>query len=135
MDEKIIGNFIIQIAGKPVEEVDKALKLVLTEIKENEDMKVLEFEIIEPELEEETTLYSGLIELKIKFEDINSILEFILDYTPNSVEIESPEKIIMKSHNLTGILNNLSHILLDNNKKIYSLNAHIHHLTNSNQKK
>ncbi len=126
MAKKINARFIIQIAGKPVENVQKALEVIVDKIKESKDYKVLESEIIEPELDDKTTLYSGLIELSIKFENAQDILGFIVDFTPNSVEIEEPEEITMDNNELTAILNDMSSKLLESQTKIRQLNAYVH---------
>lgn len=113
MSDTITARFIIQIAGKPVENVEKALNIVLEKVKENkENYKVIESEIIEPELDEESTLYSGFIEASAKFADVNKLLNFIYDFTPNSVEIEDPEKLKFSANEMTGILNDMSNFML-----------------------
>ena len=126
MSEKVKVRFIIQIAGKPVENVEKALNIVEGKIKESKDFKVLESEIIEPELDEETTLYSGLIEMLIRFESIESVFEFIYDYTPNSVEIEEPENFKFDSARLTGLMNDFSNHMLKSAQEVRNLSAHFH---------
>lgn len=127
MGEKIIGNFIIQIAGKPVENVDKALDVVLKKLKEEKKkFKVIESEIGESELDEETTLYSGFLDVKIKFEEVKELLNFVIDYTPNSIEIEEPTEIELDNGHLTDILNDLSGHILRNSAEVRNLRAHVH---------
>ena len=126
MTKKIEARFIIQIAGKPVENVQKALEVVVEKIKDSKGFKVLSSEIIDPELDEKTTLYSGLIEISIRFIDAKDILGFIVDFTPNSIEIEDPERIEFDNDELTGILNDMSSILLESQTKIRQLNAYVH---------
>ena len=126
-DKKIIGNFIIQIAGKPIENVEKALNLIAEKLnEEKENFKILNIEIEEADLDEETSLYSGFIDAKIRFNDISKLLGFIVDYTPNSIEIEEPDKIILTNNNITEILNDLSHIILNTQMQIRKLNANLH---------
>lgn len=117
---------MLQIAGKPVENVQKALETVETRIKDEKRFKVLETEIIEPELDEETTLYSGLIETQIKFEDAEKLMEFIVDYTPNSIEIEDPSELKFDSVGFTAILNDMSNHLLKTNMKVHQAMGTIH---------
>ena len=114
MADKITARFVIQIAGKPIENVSKVLEKIEESIKEDERFKLLDSEIIEPELDEETTMYSGLIELGIKFENSEKLMEFIVDYTPNSVEIEDPSTLKFDSVSFTAILNDMSSHLLKN---------------------
>ncbi len=129
--KKINVRFIIQIAGKPVENVQKALQLVLDKLKNKENkFKVLESEIVEPELDEKSTLFSGFIDILIKFSEIKEVLGFIVDYTPNSVEIEEPEKLNFSSNEFTVILNDISAHLLKSQIEIRQLRAHIHLMNN-----
>jgi hypothetical protein len=127
---KITAITMIQVAGKPVENVEKALKLVLERIKEDDRWKVLDSEIIEPELDEESTLYSGIIEVKARFEDPEKLMEFIVDYTPNSVEVEDPTELKFDSVAFTSILNDMSSHFLKINMKLRQANAHLHMLNN-----
>jgi len=127
MVKKVIVRFIIEIGGKPVENVDKALNLVLNKLKdEKKKFKVLDSHLESPELDDKTTLYMGFIEVSVKFKDTSEILAFILDYTPTSVEIEEPETIELNAQDFTGILNDMSTSVLNLNNKIRQLNAHIH---------
>jgi len=127
MSKKVVGQFIIQIAGKPVENVEKALKFVLDKIKkENKKFKLREYHIANPELEDKTTLYSGFLDLELGFNETKDILDFIADYTPTSIEIIEPEKIELNSHDLTGILNDIAHHLLRASAEVRQLRAHVH---------
>ena len=127
MTEKITSRFIIQIAGKPVENVEKALGHVLDKLKSEKDkFKLLESSIEKPELNEESTLYSGFLDISASFVDVKSILEFILDYTPTSIEIEDPENIEITNDVLTGVLNDMSNFILASQNEIRKLRAHSH---------
>jgi hypothetical protein len=118
MAKKISARFIIQIAGKPVENVEKALNLVLDKIKKEGKYSLFDSLIEEPEYDEKTTLYSGFMEVALKFDKTIDILDFIVDYTPNSVEIEDPEKIEFNAYELTGVLNDFTGKILDSQNKI-----------------
>ena len=127
MAQKITARFMIQIAGKPVEKVSEAINFVLKKIKEEGDKsyKVLEEEIMEPQLDDETTLYSGIIDLRIKFETAEKLLGFIVDYTPNSVEVEDPEELYFNNFDFTRILNDMSVHMLKVQGHLRNANAHI----------
>ena len=68
------------------------------------------------------------MEVTLKFDKTIDILDFIVDYTPNSVEIEDPEKIEFNTQELTGVLNDFTGKILGSQDKIRKLNAHIHML-------
>lgn len=122
---------MIQIAGKPVDNVQKALEMVLGKLKEEKErFKILESEIIEPELDEETTLFSGIIEVQVRFEDVEKLMEFIVDYTPNSVEIEEPSEFEFDSVSFTAILNDMSSHMLKITSQLGQANATLHMMHN-----
>lgn len=135
MAEKTKIRFIIQIAGKPVENVNRALEFVEKKLKESETFKLKESEIIEPELDEETSLYSGLIEGLGVFDNYDKIFQFILDFTPNSIEVEEPEYIKLDSASFTGMLNDFSNHMLKSASQIRKLNAAVHQLNNKSENK
>ena len=126
MTQKVVARFIIEIAGKPKENVDKALNLVEKRLKENKDFKVLDSEVVESELDEDSKLYSGFLDVQIKFKETRDILGFIMDYTPTSVEVEEPDKLSFQAADVTTILNDMSRHILRTANEIRKLRAHIH---------
>lgn len=136
MGGKIKARFIIQIAGKPFENVMKALEIVLKQLKEKkEDFTFISGDIEKPELDEETTLYSGFLDVTLEFDGIEFILDFILNYTPSSVEVEEPEEIEMTNGALTGVLNELTNIILNSNNEVRKLRAQVHILNKKLEEK
>lgn len=126
MGKKITAKFIIEIAGKPVENVDKALNYILDKLKnEKENFNLVEHFVGEPELDEKSTLYQGFLEVTAKFEDINKMLGFIVDYTPTSIEVEDPQKIVLQANELTAVLNDMSGTLIRVMNQLRGANAHI----------
>lgn len=134
MAKKITVRFMLQIAGKPVENVEKALDIVFNKIRDSKDWKFLEGEIIEPELDGETTMFSGLIEVLLKFEDAEKVLEFIVDYTPNSIEVEDPEKLEFDIAGFNSILNVISARFLNMSNDLRKAHATSHYLHDKLQK-
>ena len=131
MGNKITARFMIQIAGKPVENVEKALQAVLDKLKsEKKKFKLVQSDVIEPELDEESTLYSGVLEVLAKFDDTELLMEFILDYTPTSIEIEDPDSFTFDSSAFTAILNDMSSHILKTSMKLNQAHATLHFLNN-----
>jgi len=129
MEQNIEARCIIQIAGKPKEHVDKALHKVLETLNEEKTkFKILESELVESDLDEKTRLFAGFIEMLIKFKNVNEILLFITNYTPTSIIIESPRNLKIDSQEFTGILNDVSNMILKSQMDIRKLNAHIYSL-------
>ena len=126
MAQKIEARFIIQIGGKPLENVEKALKVVLKKLEDEKKFKLIESDIGEAELDEKSTLYLGFLDVLVKFDDPRDILEFIVDYTPTSVEVESPDNIKMNNDDLTAVLNDMSNFILKAGHNIRSMRAQMH---------
>lgn len=128
MAGKISARFIIQIAGKPQENVEKALGVVEDKLKNDDNFKLVESEISDVEIDDKSTLYSGFLDVLIKFNSAKDILGFIMDYTPNSVEIEEPDVIKVDNNDFSNILNDFSTFILAAQSQIRKLNAHVHML-------
>lgn len=125
---KVTARFIIQIAGKPVENVQTALETIESKIKELSYAKVKDSELIEPALDEESSLFSGMLETHARFDDIEKLMGFIVDFTPNSIEIEDPDTFKLDSAVVAGMVNDLSTHLLRSAAQIRILNANVIHL-------
>jgi hypothetical protein len=122
-------NFIIHIAGKPEPLVLDALKKTQEKLEDkNNKFKVKNCEVAEIELNEETTLFGGFLEVLIQFEKMEEVLNFVIDYNPTSIEVESPTKITTDNYELTEFLNILASSLLDGQQEIRSLRAYVHEL-------
>ncbi len=133
--EKITARFIIQIAGKPVTNVEKAIDFVLNKLNnEKENFKVIESHKEDAELDEETTLYVSFIEVTAKFVSADKLLAFILDYTPTSIEVEEPASIEMSNFDFTAILNDFSNNILGLLSENRKLKAQLNFLVKKDKK-
>lgn len=127
----IIGRFIIQIAGKPALNVEKATKVIIEKIdSQKDDFKLIEKFSQKPTLDSQANLFMSFIEVCISFKSIDKVLGFITDYTPNSIEIEDPENLKISNNDISEFLNNLSNSILKLNAENRALKAHIHNLQN-----
>jgi len=102
---KILTRVIIEILGKPKEHIEKALKIVVDKIKEQEDIKVIEEKLFDAEEQEE--MFSIFAELGILFRDMQTLLGFCFDFMPSSIEILDPEKLSFNSNKFAGLINDL----------------------------
>ena len=113
---KVIARFIIEIAGKPVENVENALKKFKDQFETEKDkFKVVEIDVNAPELNEESKLYSGFLDMEVRFKSVEALLSFIVDYTPTSIEILEPQELELDSLEFSNILNDMSSMLLKTN--------------------
>ncbi len=105
---KIKIRAIIEIAGKPKEYIENAIKLLVDKLKTEKDIIVLENEIFDAKkLVDEGSIYTIFAELVIDLKDVLSLSKFCFDYTPSSVEILEPEQLKLDAPSATSFINDL----------------------------
>ena len=102
MEQTIVARCILDILGAPKDYIEKELKRHVDKLK-GEGLKVV-LEKYEP-AQPQDKLFSTFAELQIEFKDAQQLLDFCFDSMPSSVEIVSPEKIMIDLHDLTSLLN------------------------------
>ncbi|MEM3373718.1 MAG: hypothetical protein QXE31_00710 [Candidatus Woesearchaeota archaeon] len=102
----IYSRVVLEIVGKPRDYVEDSLKEYLKKIEENKNY-IITKEDTEEAIENENNLFSAFSELEILFKNTKSILDFIYDYMPSSIEIIEPETILLKNFDFTNFLNDL----------------------------
>lgn len=128
---KITARFIIEISGKPQENVEKALEKFKNQFEEEKEQFTINSCLLEePEYSEESKLYSGFLEVDAVFGDISDLLNFIADYNPTSIEIEEPSELSFDSSELAGILNDISSMILKANVEKHKLRYQVKYLQN-----
>jgi len=99
---------IIEIAGKPKEHIENAMKLLIDELKTMEDLKVEESEIFDAKkLVEEGSMYTIFAEIVLDAKDLIALTRFCFDYTPSSIEILEPEQLRVDAAIANNFLNDL----------------------------
>jgi hypothetical protein len=112
---------IIEILGKPKEHVESTLKNVLEELEKREGLSILEKEIAATkELEK---FFSTYVDLEIKLNSLDSLIDFCFDFLPSSLEILEPEKIELESGELAEFMNDLLAKLHQQSMAIRNLHA------------
>ncbi|MAG52484.1 MAG: hypothetical protein CMH62_00805 [Nanoarchaeota archaeon] len=112
---------IIEILGKPKEHVEETLKKVLNELSERKGVTVLHKEVAETkELEK---FFSTYVDLELKLDELDNLIDFCFDFLPSSVEILKPEKINMESHAFAEYMNDLLAKLHQHSMIIRNLHA------------
>lgn len=108
MEEKtsIVAKVLLNVAGKPKEHVDGAMKTVIDNIESEKQVKIIKKKIMKAQKKEDI-YFSAVAELDIKCDDAYILMGFCLDYMPSSVEIIEPEEIDFSSQDLTGLLNDM----------------------------
>lgn len=118
---RILTRIIIEIVGKPKEHIEETLRVVVNNIKEQKDIKIVEEQLFNAEKQEE--MFSTFAELGILFKNMETLVGFCFDFMPSSVEILDPEKLSFKSNNFAGLINDLLARLHQINLKVVQNNA------------
>jgi hypothetical protein len=103
MEERpITARSILDILGAPREYIEKALKDHVEKLKK-EGLKIV-IEKYEP-AKPQDKLFTTFAELQIEFKNAQELLDFCFDSMPSSVEIISPDQIVVNMQDLTALLN------------------------------
>jgi hypothetical protein len=102
----IYARLIFEIFGKPKENVDTAIKLLVENLKEKEDLKIIVEKYFDAE--EKENMWSNFVELELLSKNMDSFLGLIVDFLPSSIEILEPEKVNINSNEIAGVLNDLT---------------------------
>jgi hypothetical protein len=108
MGEKrsVVARIIINVAGKPKEHVEKAMKIVVENIQKEKQISIIKRKMMKAQKKEEA-YFSAVAELEIECDNPAALVGFCLDYLPSSVEIIEPEEINLDSMDLASLLNDL----------------------------
>ena len=133
--EKIHASFVIEIMGRPPENVKDALSQILTAMEKEKGVKIINKEVHEPlPLEDSKDLFTAFMNVDLEMESITNYIGMIFTYLPSHVEIIKPEKlsilkvdlndlgnsILQRMHNYDAVTKNAiveRDILLENIKK------------------
>lgn len=96
---------IIEVLGKPQEHVEKTIREYVEKIKHDEDYVVLKEEF--SQAKEQDEFWSIFVEMEFLVKGVNNLVSFCFDYMPSSMEILSPEELIMPTQTINQLLNDL----------------------------
>ena len=103
--EKIEARTIIEVAGFPKEHVENSAKKLIETIKNLKDLKVETIELAE--VKEVKNMWSTFLEAELKFNDIESMVEFCFNFMPSSIEILEPSNFRLEQRELANLMNDL----------------------------
>ncbi len=115
------ARVVFEAAGAPKEFLQDFLNKLLAEVRSYNGIKILKEKIEEPV--QRGQLYTTFAELEIEFKDLETFLNFYIDYTPSVIEVIEPEKITLTNHDLNKFLNDLSHKIIQLMLMINNLKA------------
>lgn len=103
-------SIVFELIGNPKEYVEKALKVVLDSIHKNENLKIVGYEIGDPE-EVQGGMWGAFCDSEILVKDLITLNWVATNFSPASIEIIEPTEITLKDKQLTDIYGDfLSHI-------------------------
>jgi len=105
-----------EIIGNPKEHVDKAIKLVIQNIKENSDIKFIKEDFGDAE-ETKDKLWGAFCEAEMLVPNVHTLTWMTFSFAPASVEVLEPAKISLTDKQLTDVYGDLLSMLHDTNTK------------------
>ncbi|MAF51129.1 MAG: hypothetical protein CMH64_03485 [Nanoarchaeota archaeon] len=112
---------IIEILGKPKEHVESTMEKVLSELKNQKNLTIINQEIAETkELEK---FFSTFVDLELKLDSLDNLIDFCFDFLPSSIEIVEPEKLDLNSEAMAEYMNDLLAKLHQQSMLIRNLHA------------
>jgi hypothetical protein len=103
-------RLIIEIAGSPKENVDKAMVLLGEKFGEGvSEMKVRKTSVKEPQqIKGHEKVWSGFIEFEVDVKDLPTAFGIVFDYLPSSIEIVEPDQLLVQIADINVIINDLA---------------------------
>lgn len=110
--EKLRTKTIIEIVGKPKENVEETINRVLSLMKESKKFELLSHEIaeaknVESGIDQITDVWSTFGEFEVEFPDFLSMTDFCFEFMPSSIEIIEPEKINSDARKIEQSINDI----------------------------
>ncbi|MBD3249518.1 hypothetical protein GF336_05715 [Candidatus Woesearchaeota archaeon] len=96
---------IIEVAGKPKEHIEKAIKSYVEKIKNDPDIDILKSDFAE--VTENEGMFSTFVEMDIVVKDMPRLISFCFNYMPSSIEISEPQEMKLNSAELSTIFSDL----------------------------
>ncbi len=110
----ILCRCIIEIAGTPKSHIEKTIKLVVENIRNEGGTDIIlkagdVFKTKEIEMKDikKGKLFSTYVELELLFKNIPTMIGFCFDYMPSSLEILEPKDLRLETNDFAGLINDL----------------------------
>ncbi|MGB9707807.1 MAG: hypothetical protein ACPLXC_00560 [Candidatus Pacearchaeota archaeon] len=100
---------IIEVLGKPVDYLEKALSMAVDALEKSGKANILEKKIHPAKaLPNTKEVFTTFAEIEILVQDISKLIEIIFDYMPSSIEIIEPANFSLKLEDANAVLNDLA---------------------------
>ena len=105
MSEPLQVNIVIEILGRPKENIINAMDLLIDRLSKEKGIKILNKKIHDPISVENSNLYTSFTEISLELEGISNFFGVLFAYMPSHIEIVSPENISLSNTFLNEIGN------------------------------
>ena len=97
---------IVEVLGRPAEYVADALKKILTVMKRDKNLIILEKKAYKPKRAKNARdLFTSFMELELLAKGMRGLYEICLDYMPSSIEIIEPSELKMSLSQANSVIN------------------------------
>ncbi len=109
MDEqKIKARIVIELLGSPKEHVEETMNIVMDKLKKETGVKLLKEVTYKAEQTDKIKpMWSAFSDVDLELSSTKKLLDVCFDYMPSSVEIISPENLVVTSHDYEYLFNEL----------------------------
>jgi hypothetical protein len=112
MGEKIQSRIILEVLGRPKEEVASALDLLIKNISKEPGVSVVGSDMHEPVLAKESKdIFTAFAEVTLETATLEHLFGLLFAYMPSNVEILSPQELAYTNASLNHFANVLLHRL------------------------
>lgn len=99
----ILARIIIEVLGAPKEYVEEAIQIVVDRVHSAKEITVVSESTFEAE--EKGKLFSTFSEIEIWFDNMDTLSNFLFEFTPSSIEVMQPSKIGLGARFVSGFFN------------------------------
>ena len=112
--EKIQANIILEILGRPKENVLSALQGLITKLGNEPGVKIIDH-VIHPviKVKDSKDLFTSFAELNLELNSMDNYFGILFAYMPSNIELVSPEQINLRNDELNILANKLAARLHD----------------------
>jgi hypothetical protein len=102
----INARLVIELMGRPPEHIAESLNTLVVRMGAEKGVKIVDKKYNSPTRVKDTdNLFIAFAEVEAEFETLESFFGVVLNYMPANIEIFSPDKIKMSSHEVNSLSN------------------------------
>lgn len=103
-----LSRAIIEIVGKPKKHIEETMEGFVVKISKDTTYSLVEAKVEKGEkVESSEDLYSVFAEVEFLAKDVETLMNFVVDYMPASIEVMEPGKVSVQASFLSNLLTEL----------------------------